>query len=159
MNRSHTLCDKFKYFIPLYYQQTFMPFLNNLHQIIQSRNFFIIKFSLSHSDHPDLIQGIIDILFARQIILFISQTVYHIDSFVEDLYLIFKESFYILQVIFTVKEIFFPFQNTIDQRNIVFLLRQNICHKFYSLQNQLVIRIICLRSILIIQFLIMSFLL
>ena len=135
-----------------------MAFTDRSHQVVQFRDLLIAESTLYHNHQTDLIQRGIGIRLVREVVQLVPQILFHLSGSIKDLHLGLEEVLNFLQCFLAVEQGILTLQHTINQSDVILLLRQNICHQLDSLLHLAAIRVLPARIISFIQRLIVRFL-
>ena len=144
MSCFHTLTNCFQNLSTFFFQHLIMGSTNGIHQWIQFPNPVIVELAawLNHRNQTNGIQCLMSFFIFRNTVKIIMQRFFKLHCLVKYRYLRFEE---ILNAVahgfFVFKQVILFFQYTLNQCNIVFLLRKNIIHKADSCLHQSTIRV------------------
>ena len=132
MGRFHTLTNRF-------FQHLVMGSANRIHQRIEFTNPLIIELTsgLNHSNQTNGIQCLVCFLIFCNTVKVIMQRFFKLHCLVEYCYLGFEEVFNaVAHGFFIIEKSILFFQHTLNQGNIVFLLRKYIIHQMNGFLHQ-----------------------
>ena len=135
----HTLTNRFQNLGTFFFQHLIMGSTNCIHQRIEFTNPVIVELAsgLNHSDQANRIQCLMCFLIFRNAVNVIVQRFFKLNCLIKYCYLGFEEIFNtIAHGFLIIKELSLFFQHTINQGNIVFLLRKYIVHQMNSFLHQ-----------------------
>ena len=140
----HTLTNRFQNLSTFFFQHLVMGSANRIHQRIQFTNPGIVKLAsgLNHGNHANGIQCLMCSLIFCNTVKIIMQRFFKLHYLIEYCHLSFEEVFNaVAHGFFAFKESILFFQDTLNQGNIVFLLRKYIIHQMNGFLYQCMIRV------------------
>ena len=140
----HTLTNCFQNLGTFFFQHLIMGGTNRINQRIQFTNPVIVELasSLNHSNQPNGIQCLMCFLIFRNTVKVIMQRFFKLHCLIEYCYLGLEKVFNaIAHGFFVIEKSILFFQHTLNQGNIVFLLRKYIVHQMNGFLHQCTIRV------------------
>ena len=134
----HTLTNRFQNLNTFFFQHLVMSCTNRIHQRIQFTNPVIVELTsgLNHDNQTNGIQCLVCFLIFCDTVKIIMQRFFKLHCLVEYCYLGFEEVFNaVAHGFFIVEKSILFFQHTLNQSNIVFLLRKYIIHQMNGFLN------------------------
>ena len=140
----HTLTDRFQNLGTFFFQHLVMGGTNRIHQRIQFTNPVIVKLAsgLNHRNQTNGIQCLMCFLIFCNSVKIVVQRFFKLHCLVEYCYLGLEEVFNaVAHGFFIIEKSILFFQHTLNQGNIVFLLKKYIIHQMNGFLHQCTIRV------------------